>query len=189
MGPQRRTPPVTLVLSFIVVVIYAAATFGQGLFYGIASTDFPASPLKVDSATVFTEPITIEIDGFKDGRLVTAPGSIVPTRMRLTSENRLDLAYLTHGVNVTWVFKKRGMIFDADGSKYLVQRAGATIRFTQGGVMMDGIKKQGAAILPFLLAGFGVLFLTAIISVIVLRKRRREKSKSKISLPSCDSAN
>jgi hypothetical protein len=43
--------------------------------------------------------------------------------------------------NVVWVFKDKGITFETKTAKYLVERPGATIRFTKNGIVMDGVRK------------------------------------------------
>jgi len=45
--------------------------------------------------------------------------------------------------NVAWVFKDKGITFETKTAKYLVEKSGATIRFTKDGVVMDGVRKAG----------------------------------------------
>lgn len=151
---------------------------------------FPAGPLEVDKSASVAEPMTIEIADSKGGILVSAPGSLVPIHLGVTSRGSLDYASLSHAANVTWVFRKKGLTFEADGAKYVVRKSGATVRFTSDGVKMDGITKadgvkmnditkaDGTA-LPRFFIGIAcvILAVASVLGVRVLRKRARAKGR------------
>lgn len=44
--------------------------------------------------------------------------------------------------NMVWVFKKSGIKFRAGADTYVVEKDGATIKFSSEGIKMDGIKKK-----------------------------------------------
>jgi hypothetical protein len=69
--------------------------------------------------------------------------------IRLTPESNLpfmvlgtDLSIAANLPNTVWTFKQAGVSFEAGGAVYTVDKAGATIRFTQDAVQMDGVRKK-----------------------------------------------
>ena len=56
-------------------------------------------------------------------------------------QGKFDFRLLPQGVNVVWDFAKPGIKFETKEGVYISEKAGATIRFTKGGVQMKDIKK------------------------------------------------
>lgn len=109
--------------------------------YGVAGIPFPASPLKVD-ATATLMATKIMISGIENGLLLPELSSAVPMYIGQTNDGKKENKFFTHAINVSWEFTKSGIFFDTDDAKYISEKAGATIQFTDNGIKMDGIKKM-----------------------------------------------
>jgi hypothetical protein len=140
--------PKSLFVSFIFMLVVALSLtspaqpqVSYGLSGGDEGTKFPVESLTVDKDTQFKTPTVIKIEGYENGFLVATKGTAVPTHMAMEGGN-LDFKFLTQGVNVIWEFVKPGIRFETKEGVYISEKAGATIRFTKGGVQMKGIKKM-----------------------------------------------
>jgi hypothetical protein len=131
---------VFVVAAILAVMSEAQSQVSYGISGGDEGTKFPVESLTVDKDTQFKAPIVIKIEGYEKGFFVAAKGTSVPTHMTVEGGN-LDFKFLTQGVNVVWEFVKPGIRFETKEGAYISEKAGATIRFTKGGVQMKDIKK------------------------------------------------
>lgn len=141
---------------FIILLVASVSTATAQLSYGVGGSTnegksegvrFPIEPFKVDDSAAFREPKTITITDFTNGFMVASPDSTVPTQMGYDASGNFNTKFLTHIVNMTWVFDKPGIAFEAQSNKYTSVKAGATISFTTNGIKMDGIKDASSPII------------------------------------------
>ena len=126
---------VITILLVSVVIIFADSPVA--LYGGVL---FPPGTIKVDGA--LTSPLKITITGVANGKLVPTEDSMIPVLEQYnpySGEFKREL--YTHAANVTWKFVKKGITFEAEDGTYVTEKDGATIRFTKGGVKMNGVKK------------------------------------------------
>lgn len=106
--------------------------------YGVAGLPFPVERIEVDRRGKVGNTV-IDIEETKEGLLIPKKDCAVPINMGFGENNEFGASFFTHAVNVTWRFTKSGIRFESKGKVYRVQKAGATISFTQEGVKMDGV--------------------------------------------------
>jgi hypothetical protein len=140
---------VTLLVAFTPTV-FAQISYGvrgstnEGKSEGVR---FPIEPFKVDDSAAFREAKTITITDYTNGFMIASPDSTVPTQMGYDASGNFNTKFLTHIVNMTWVFDKPGIAFEAQSNKYTSVKAGAKISFTTNGIKMDGINDASRPII------------------------------------------
>jgi hypothetical protein len=107
--------------------------------YGVAGLSFPVKRLEVDRRAKLIKTV-INIEDTKDGLLIPNKDSAVPVNMGMDDTGKQGMSFFTHAINVSWCFAKTGMKFDSDESSCEVEKAGATVSFTEDGVKVDGVK-------------------------------------------------
>ncbi len=125
----------------IILTIMTSLPVSAQVSYGVAGVVFPVGKLEVDQTTKLSTPTTIKIASYHDGFFVPTSDSAVPTYMGLKN-GQFEMTFQTHSINVTWLFTQPDFHFEIDGVKYVAEKAGATIRFTESGVELQGVKKE-----------------------------------------------
>jgi hypothetical protein len=115
------------------------ATTERIAVYGVAGLSFPVKRLEVDRRAKLSKTV-IHIEDTKDGLLISSKDSAVPVNMGMDDTGKPGMSFFTHAINVSWCFAKAGMKFDSDESSCEVEKAGATVSFTEDGVKTDGVK-------------------------------------------------
>lgn len=83
------------------------------------------------------EEIRLEFIYASGNTLRLAPESNLPFMVLGT-----DLSVAANLPNTVWVFRDAGMAFESASGAYVVDKAGATIRFSKEGIQLDGVRKK-----------------------------------------------
>lgn len=116
---------------------------GDGNKETISVSYYGGIPILLDN-DIRTE-MQIEMNKEKKIEIISAEGPILYTTKEstvpiITEPGKLLGKTCAMCCNVTWVFKKNGMIFKTKMATYQVKKSDATIRYTKGGVLMDGVQ-------------------------------------------------
>jgi hypothetical protein len=83
--------------------------------------------------------MTINIASTDGNILIPDDESYVPIWMEVSPDGNLVSASFVRATGVTWKFQQAGMQFITATHTYTVENAGATISFTNDGVVLDGV--------------------------------------------------
>ena len=95
-------------------------------------------PLEVRTDFEMREEITLEIEKASNNLLWPSSSSSLP----VVFQGQQFYFGVEMLINMTWIFKHAGMKFAAADQEYVTEKAGAKIRFTRQGIVLDGVSRK-----------------------------------------------